>query len=195
MKQLLDALKTLEGKKIDPPTVKEVISSVNLNDLPYEERLEGVDLDKYNRILISDAPLQVYIMTWPPQFLLPIHEHKNFWGYVIPLKGIVAETLYGYAPNKRKIFLHPTKSFKPGEIIYEPYNAIHKLQNPSPIEPTISLHIYYPPSYDYKGTMIFDAQNRRLAILSEKAPGISWEMPDDHYESVIEDAYDVEKLW
>ncbi len=195
MKELLQALNNLEGKTIEPNIVREALSGINFSKLSYQEYLENCDMDTYSRIKVCDKPLQVFLMIWPPQFLLPIHQHNNFWGYVIPLQGIVAETVYGYAPRKKKVFLHPTKTHKTGEIIYEPYNVIHKLQNTSPLEPTVSLHIYYPPVYDYKGTLIFDAQNRRLAVLNEKATKLSWDLPEDNYESILENAYDVEKLW
>ncbi len=195
MEKLIKTLEALKGKKIDPALVRKALSAIDMKEVSYNPYLKGKDLSVYNRIKISDDPLQVFLMTWPPQFLLPIHQHRNFWGYVIPMKGIVAETVYGFAPRKKKIFLHPTKTYKPGELIYEPYNIIHKLQNTSPLEPTISIHIYYPPTFDYKGTMIFDAQNRRLAILNEKARMLGWDLPADHYESITEDAYEVEKLW
>ncbi len=195
MKNLLQALQKLEGTTIEPNAVRNILTTVDFKKVSYKEYVKGYDLGQYNRIEIIDSPMHVFIMTWPPQFLLPIHQHNNFWGFVIPLKGIVAETLYGYAPRKKKVFLHPTKTFNPGEIIYEPYNVIHKLQNTSPLEPTISIQIYFPRLNHYKGTMIFDAQNRRLAVLNEKAQKLSWDLPADHYDSVVEDAYEVEKLW
>ena len=195
MKDLIEKINTLKGQKIDQASTRKVLSEVDFSKLSYKKYLEGQDLSKYNRIKVCDEPLQVYIMTWPPQFLLPIHQHKNFWGYVMPLEGIVSETIYGYAPRKKKVFLHPTKTHKTGELIYEPYDVIHKLQNTSPLEHSITLHIYYPPFYNYKGTMIFDAQNRRMAILNEKAQALSWDLPPEHYDSVMEEAYDVEKLW
>lgn len=195
MKQLIQALNELKEGNIDPTTTSAVLSTIDFKSLSYQEYLKGYDLDKYNRIKLNDNPMQLYLMTWPPQFLLPIHQHKNFWGYVIPLEGIVAETIYGYAARKKKVYLHPTKTHKPGEIIYEPFNVIHKLQNTSPLESTVSLHIYYPPYYNYDDTLIFDAQNRRLAVLNEKAGALSWDLPADHYKKVVENAYDVEKLW
>ncbi len=195
MKHLLEAIKKLEGQNIEPNLIRKALSDVSFTNISYKEYLDGHDMKTYNRIKVCDEPLQVFLMTWPPQFLLPIHQHKNFWGFVIPLEGIVAETIYGYAARKKKIFLHPTKTYKPGELIYEPYNVIHKLQNTSPIDTCISLHIYHPPFYNYKGTMIFDAQNRKLAVLNEKASMISWDLPADHYDSIVDDAYDVEKLW
>ncbi len=195
MKNLLNVLENIDTSNIKPKVVREVLQSVDFKNLSYKSYLEGYDLGQYNRIKLSESPLQISLMTWPPQFLLPIHQHKNFWGFVFPLEGIVSETIYGYAPRKKKVYLHPTKTYKPGEIIYEPYNVIHKLQNTSPLETTVSIHIYYPPSVGYKGTMIFDAQNRKMAVLNEKAKALSWDLPEDHYDSILEDAYDVEKLW
>ncbi len=195
MKHLIEALKKLEGQNIEQNLVRKALSGIDFTKLSYRQYLDGKNLEEYNRIKIRDEPLQVFLMTWPPQFMLPIHQHKNFWGFVIPLEGIVAETIYGYAARKKKVFLHPTKTFKPGELIYEPYNVIHKLQNTSPLDACISLHIYHPPFYNYNGTLIFDAQNRKLAVLNEKASMLSWALPADHYDSVMENAYEVEKLW
>lgn len=195
MKNLLQSLEQLEGKKLTPSNTNSLLSKMDFTKLDYKSYLEGHSMEEYTKIKITDQPMQVFLMIWPPQFLLPIHQHNNFWGYVVPLKGIVGETIYGYASRKKKVFLHPTKTFKPGEIIYEPYNVIHKLQNTSPLEPTLTLHIYYPPFYDYKGTLIFDAQNRRLAVLNEKATRLSWDLPPDNYDRIEENAYDVEKLW
>ena len=195
MKNLLQSLQQLEGKTIEPNIVRDILSKLDLKKIAYQEYTAGHDLSQYSRIEISESPMHVFLMIWPPQFLLPIHQHNNFWGFVVPVRGIVAETLYGFAPRKKKIFLHPTKTFNPGELIYEPYNVIHKLQNTSPLEPTISIHIYHPKIDNYKGTMIFDAQNRRLATLNEKATMLSWDLPDDNYDDVVNEAYDVEKLW
>ncbi len=195
MKNLLQVLEQTDKKSITPARTHELLTKTDFTKIEYESYLEGHSTEAYAKIRISDQPFQVFLSIWPPQFLLPIHQHKNFWGYVIPLKGLVSETIYGYAARKRKVYLHPTKTFKPGEIIYEPYNVIHKLQNTSPLEPTIALHIYYPPFYDYNGTLLFDAQNRKLAVLNEKATRLAWDLPSDHYSRIEENAYDVEKLW
>jgi predicted metal-dependent enzyme (double-stranded beta helix superfamily) len=195
MKKLIEALKALKGKEIDPNLVRQVLESVNLKTLSVEEELKHVKKDAFNRQIVLDDPVQVFLMTWTPQFFYPIHQHNNFWGFVVPVKGFLSETIYGYAPNKRKVFIHPTKTFREGELIYEPMNVIHKLQNTSPIDSMVTLHVYYPPVYNFKGTTIFDAKNRRLAVLNEKAGDLSWDLPKDNFELVEEEAYELEKLW
>ena len=195
MNQIKKALQALKGKEIDPNMVRQSLESINFKTIRPEDMFTKDDLDVQGRYMIMDDLFQVYFMVWAPQFFFPIHQHNNFWGFVIPIKGVLSETIYGYAPNKRKVFIHPTKSFKSGELIYEPSNVIHKLQNASPIEELITLHIYYPPTYNFKDTKIFDAKNRTLAVLNEKAQTLAWDLPEDHYEMIQEDAYDLEKLW
>lgn len=195
MEKLLNDLKALAGKKIEPNVVREILQSRNLKNLNYEDYLKGADLTGYNRIPLIEEPLQAFIMTRPPQHNLPIHHHNNFWGFIVPLKGIVSETVYGYDAPKRKVYVHPTKTYSKGDYIYEPFNVLHKLQNTSPLDQAITFHIRYPSVYNYTGTMIIDAKNRRLAILSEKATEVGWGLPEDHYQKVIENAYDLEKLW
>lgn len=195
MDKIIKALEALKGKTIEPGTIREALKDINLKNIVIDKNSLGIVPDAFNRRMIMTDPLQVYLMIWPPQFFYPIHQHNNFWGFVIPIKGLLAETLYGYAPNKRMVYIHPTKNFNPGELIYEPFNGIHKLQNASPIDELITLHIYHPPKYDFKDTTIFDAKNRRLAVLNEKAEILSWELPADNYAKIEENAYELEKLW
>jgi predicted metal-dependent enzyme (double-stranded beta helix superfamily) len=195
MKEILDALRAMKGQQIEPNLIRQVLETLQLRNLNVDEYVKKLSGEALEREIILKDPVEAFILKWPPQFFYPIHQHSNFWGFVVPLQGILSETLYGYAPNKRKVFIHPTKTFRAGEIVYEPYKVIHKLQNTSPIESLITLHVYYPPVYNFKGTSIFDAKNRRLAILNEKAETLSWDLPEDQYESIEENAYDLEKLW
>jgi hypothetical protein len=195
MKKIIEDLKALEGKKIEPNSVLKILQSHDLKNLQYEEYLKDADMKSYHRIPILEEPVQAFIMIRPPQHNLPIHHHNNFWGYIVPLSGIVAETVYNYEKKARKVYIHPTKTYSKGEFIYEPFNVLHKLQNTSPLEPAITFHVRYPSVYDYSGTMIIDAKNRRLAILSDKAEKVGWDLPEDHYQSIEDNAYELEKLW
>ena len=195
MKKLLQDLKSLEVGKIEPNAIRELIRSHDLRNLNYEPYLESQELTGYHRIPLMEEPVQAFIMIRPPQHNLAIHHHNNFWGFIVPLKGMVAETIYRYDQPKRKVYIHPTKTYTKGDYIYEPFNVLHKLQNNSPIDPAITFHIRYPSVYDYSGTMIIDAKNRRLAFLSKKATEIGWDLPADYYEKIEEEAYDLEKLW
>lgn len=195
MDNLLKDLQALSGKTIEPNIVREIISGRDLKKLRYQQYLEGADLNGYNKIPLMSEPLQAFIMIRPPQHHLPIHQHNNFWGFIIPLEGVVAETMYNYHPAKSKVFIHPTRTYGRGEYIYEPFNLLHKLQNVSPYEPAITFHVRYPGVYNYSGTMIMDARNHRLAILNQNASRIGWDLPEDHYKRLEENAFELEKLW
>lgn len=195
MKEIVRVLKGLKGQTIEPNIVRQAIESVDLSKITLTDEVVFIEKDAHGRQTIIADPVQLFLMTWPPQFFYPIHQHNNFWGFVVPIQGVLSETIYGYAPNKKKVFIHPTKTFGRGNLIYQPLNVIHKLQNASPLDPLITLHIYYPPGYNFKGTTIFDAKNRTLAILNEKANTLSWDLPEDNYDQVVEDAYSLEKLF
>ena len=195
MNRIIKALKALKDKTIEPNIVRQALESINMKSIRVDNAYENPDSDSYKKYILMEEPFQVYLMNWSPQFFFPIHQHNNFWGFVIPIQGVLSETIYGYAANKKKVFIHPTKSYKPGELVYEPFNIIHKLQNTSPIEPITTIHIYHPPSFNFKGTTIFDAKNRTLAVLNEKAQVLSWDLPEDQYETIQEEAYTLEKLW
>ncbi len=195
MEKLLQELQALKGQEIEPNIVRKTLLSHDLRNLQYQQYLQGADMSSYNRINLLDDPLQAFIMIRPPQHHLPIHQHNNFWGFIIPLEGIVSETMYNYDTTKGKVYIHPTKMYSTGDYIYEPFNLLHKLQNTSPIDPAITFHVRYPSKYDYDGTMILDAKNRKMAILNHNARQVGWDLPRDHYQSMEENAYELEKLW
>ncbi|MFO7978334.1 MAG: hypothetical protein R6U64_06705 [Bacteroidales bacterium] len=195
MEKLLQELQALKGQEIEPNIVRKTLLSHDLRNLQYKQYLQGADMNSYNRINLIDEPLQAFIMIRPPQHHLPIHQHNNFWGFIIPLEGIVSETMYNYDTTKGKVYIHPTKMYSTGDYIYEPFNLLHKLQNTSPIDPAITFHVRYPSKYDYDGTMILDAKNRKMAILNHNARQVGWDLPRDHYQSMEENAYELEKLW
>jgi hypothetical protein len=195
MEKLLKDLKGLKGKEIEPNIVRSVILSHDLRQLQYQHYIKDAGLVNYSSIPILQDPVQVFIMIRPPQHHLPVHLHNNFWGFVIPLKGMVTESIYNYDITRSKIFIHPSKTYSKGDYIFEPFNLVHKLQNPSPYDPAITLHVRFPAKYDYNGTMIFDINAHKLAVLSNKAQQVDWNLPEDNYIKTEENAYTTETLW
>ncbi len=70
--------------------VRVIIQSYSLKNLQYEEYVNGAETSKYHRIAVMEKPVQAFFMIRPPQHYLPIHHHNNFWGFIIPVRGIVA---------------------------------------------------------------------------------------------------------
>lgn len=195
MKKVIEKLKQLENKEIEPNILKTTLNAFDFASVDYMSYLGDDPMDSYRRVYIIESPIKVFLTVWPAEHQLPAHQHNNFWGYIAVLKGLLTETSFVFDPDDAQLSCHPPKSYRKGEVIFEPSNGIHHLQNPSPSKPLVTAHFYYPPIYDYNGVMIFDIKNRRIAELSEKAPGISWEHPKDHYKQIEEDAFSVLNLW
>ena len=195
MENLLSSLSKVSETSINSNIIKNILEKTDIKNINYKDYISGYDLSKYNKIVIKSKPLKIFLVTWPSQSILPIHQHNKYWGYIAVLKGLISESLYSYDDNDKVLSIHPSRSMKRGEIIYEPLNIIHQLTNPSPLDVSISLHLYYPPNYDYEGTMMFDAENKKLAELTKDAPCVSWNHPDKFYKRLEENAFEVAKLW
>lgn len=195
MRQVIEKLKSLKPEEIEPNNLKIKLSKFDFTSVDYLSYIEDKGFDDYYRVVIMDSPLRVLLNVWPPQYQLPTHQHNNFWGYVAVLKGLITETAFVFDSDSNQLLCHPPKSYQKGEVIFEPLNVIHHLQNPSPSKPLVTAHFYYPRVYDYNGTMIFDLKKRNLAELNEKAPGVSWNHPPEFYTRIEEKAFDVVNLW
>ncbi len=195
MKNLLSSLSKISETSIDSNIVKNVLDKVDYKSIDYKEYISGYDLSKYNKIEIKNKPMKIFMVTWPPQATLPIHQHNKYWGYIMVLKGLINESLYTYDDKSKVLSIHPSRNIKKGEIIYEPLNIIHQLTNPSPLDISVSIHFYYPPQYDYEGTLMFDVDNRKLAELNKDAPNVSWNHPDKFYKRMEDNAFEITKMW
>jgi predicted metal-dependent enzyme (double-stranded beta helix superfamily) len=195
MKRVIEKLKKLESKTIEPNILKTTLDSFDFSNVDYMQYLDENNFDKYHRVTLMESPLKVFLTVWPAEYMVSTHQHNNFWGYVAVLKGLLTETFFVFDPDDAQLSCHPPKSYCKGEVVFEPLNVIHHLQNPSPSKPLVTVHFYYPTVYDYNGVMIFDIKNRRLAELNDKAPGVSWNHPRDYYNRIEEDAFSVVNLW
>jgi hypothetical protein len=195
MEKVLGKIKKLEEEEIEPNIMKTTLDGIDFAHIDYNPYLEGLDLQTYGRVYIMDAPLKVFLNIWPSQFQLSTHQHNNFWGYIAVLKGLLTETTFVFDPDDNILSCHPPKSYRKGEFIFQPLNGIHHLQNPSPSKPLVTIHLNYPAVYNYDGLRLFDIRKRKVAEMNEKANGISWDHPKDHYRSIKENAFEVVNLW
>ena len=195
MKKLLSSLNKISETSINSNLVKNILDKVDFSDIDYKEFISGYDLSKYNKIIIKNKPLQIFLVTWPSQATLPVHQHNKYWGYIIVLENMLSESLYEYDDKNNILNIHPTRTIKNGEMIYEPLNIIHHLSNPSPLDVAVSIHFYYPPEYDYDGTLLFDVENQRLAELNKNAPNVSWNHPKEYYKRIEDNAFKISKMW
>ncbi|MBW6480051.1 MAG: hypothetical protein K0B37_11525 [Bacteroidales bacterium] len=195
MKKVLEKLQKLDKEKIEPNILKITLNSIDFAQVDYMSFLEGKSCDEYKRVHLMDSPLRVFLNIWPAQHQLPVHQHNNYWGYIAVLKGLLTETSFVYEDEEKQLSCHPPKNFRKGEVIFEPLNGIHHIQNPSPSKPLVTAHFYYPSIMNYNGVRIFDIKKKRMATLNEKADRVSWGHPKDYYSQIEKKAFTVVNLW
>ncbi len=195
MEKVLEKLKKLDPDKIEPNILKTTLNTIDFAQVDYYSYLNDVSFENYSRIFIMKSPLRVFLNIWPSQHQLPVHQHNNFWGYIAVLKGLLTETSFVFEEEEKKLSCHPPKNYRKGEVIFEPLNGIHHIQNPSPSKPLVTAHFYHPPIMSYNGVRIFDIKKKKMAWMSEKAPGVSWQHPKDYYSKIERNAFSVVNLW
>ncbi len=195
MKRVLEKLQKLDPEKIEPNILKITLNTIDFAHVDYMSFLEGKGCEEYSRIYIMESPLRVFLNIWPPQHQLPVHQHNNYWGYIAVLKGLLTETSFVFEEEKNQLSCHPPKNYRKGEVIFEPLNGIHHIQNPSPSKPLVTAHIYHPSIMDYNGVRIFDIKKKKMAWMNEKANRVSWDHPKDHYSKIEKKAFSVVNLW
>ncbi len=195
MKRVLEKLEKLDPEKIEPNILKITLNTIDFAHVDYMSFLGGKGCEEYSRIYIMESPLRVFLNIWPPQHQLPVHQHNNYWGYIAVLKGLLTETSFVFEEEKNQLSCHPPKNYRKGEVIFEPLNGIHHIQNPSPSKPLVTAHIYHPSIMDYNGVRIFDIKKKKMAWMNEKANRVSWDHPKDHYSKIEKKAFSVVNLW
>ncbi len=167
---LLKLLKVLPGlKQLNP----ELFFDVALEPTPYE------------RCHIFHEPLGLYIMKWHPGQSSAIHEHYNFSGAVMVLKGAVEEVNFEWTDNEKLKFLQRT-TFEQGDIALEEDRAIHMIRNVSDTDAAYTLHLYFSTDNSLENTRIFDLETRKIGILNHKALRCSWSEKLEHFKEISE---------
>lgn len=122
------------------------------------------------------------LMLWGINNKTAIHDHKNYDGKIKVLKG-----------NLTEIFYKETNDFieyegqgiaNEGVIFSEDFGGIHSIVN-NDATFSVSLHIYQTPQLNLNGVRIFDIENKKWAILNDKATSCSWNLPKDAYKDIF----------
>jgi predicted metal-dependent enzyme (double-stranded beta helix superfamily) len=142
----------------------------------------------YLRIKLLNSPFDIYLMVWPENVASAVHEHNNFWGYVLILEGNAEELVYSF--DEKELVLLKRQDFGEGNLLPEENNAVHQIRNNSNKNRLVTLNIYYPPSHNMNGSKIFDIENKRIGILNSKASSMSWNNPPDCFNKTIENAFE-----
>lgn len=70
--------------------------------------------NSYIRIKLLNNPFDVYLMVWLELVSSAVHEHNNFWGYVLILEGEAEESVYSF--DEKQLVLLGNQNFSEGEL-------------------------------------------------------------------------------
>lgn len=188
MERLLNRIKSETPQEFDYQWLGDFVKGIQVDELDFEAHLPIIiDQKKYSRNILTLDPFECVILHWPPKAESAIHYHQGFWGYVLCLKGSVENITYLHEKDK----LIESRGFLAmrGGIIDEPEGVIHKIVNPSPTEPLVTLHFYYPALETLDGLKLYDPEKGSIGVLNGKAKTASFEEPADAFESLTHDAF------
>ncbi len=192
MDELLNSLKSLSPENRNTLHIRNIISRIKPEAFNYSGLLPETTDKEYKRVTLLKEPIECTIIYWPPGSRSAIHNHDGYEGLVVVLDGNIQESEYVFADN----ILREKKSdfYGKGSILREKLNTIHRISNNNSLRPAVSLHIYTPAPKNFGGTEIYDEVKLKKAVLSDKAKIISWNIQEDGFKKIEENAFAFEPL-
>jgi predicted metal-dependent enzyme (double-stranded beta helix superfamily) len=149
-KQLQAALFGLSAE-VNPAEIEAVRNALSAlawrEGCPRAHRARSDEELTYRRQLVVAAPDRSYsalLITWPPGYVTPVHDHSRLWGIELVLDGAL-EVREFMASEDAPIELQFTRSVMLGAgdatTFLDPSYA-HSCRNLSDSKPALSLHVY-----------------------------------------------------
>jgi cysteine dioxygenase len=183
-----ELLSCIENLKINNSDYKDVASELfkyDFNDYNAAFTINKVNVSEgsYVRLPIYADKCCAILMLWGINNKTAIHDHLNYDGLIKVLKGNLTEV--SYIEDENFIKYAGEGVALEGDIFPEDLGGIHSVVNNSP-EISVSLHIYHTPQTSLKGVRIFDIENKKVAVLNDKAASCSWNLPENNYEKITQ---------
>ena len=164
------------------------------------ENLFSYDYQDYNEIFKIDqinVPEKTYrrlpvfnnencvaiLMLWGVNNKTAVHDHKNYEGKIKVLKGELTEVYY--KETKDFIEFEGAGVAIEGLVFEEEKGGIHSIVN-NKNALSVSLHIYKTSELNLDGVRIFDVENKKWAVLTDKAPSCTWNLPEEAFEKIYQ---------
>lgn len=188
MNHILHALERFTPDTLTYERLGNLVKSIDPDQVAYRELLPAFDeTGNYTRNILMLEPLECVLLHWPPGVESAVHFHEGFWGYVLVLEGTCDNVEYEHAGDelveRRLIRAHR------GGVLDEPDGTIHKIVNPSRTDTLVTAHFYYPALDSLDGLKLYDTDTGAIAVLNEKAPSASLNLPKDCFHSFETNAF------
>jgi cysteine dioxygenase len=102
------------------------------------------------------------LLVWTPGKASPIHDHADAHCLMKVLRGSIRERRFATPLNPGTVPLQETSSLSsgPNKVTYmADALGLHSIENPSPTEYAVSLHLYTPPNAAMRGCHLFEVES------------------------------------
>ena len=180
---------TLENLKKDHVSFD--IIAENLFSYDYQDYNEIFKIDQinvpektYKRFpVFNNENCVAILMLWGVNNKTAVHDHKNYEGKIKVLKGELTEVYY--KETKDFIEFEGAGVAIEGLVFEEEKGGIHSIVN-NKNALSVSLHIYKTSELNLDGVRIFDVENKKWAVLTDKAPSCTWNLPEEAFEKIYQ---------
>lgn len=183
-KTLSNTLENLKNNSANFNTVVEELFSYQFDEYNQVFKIDSLDIPEkaYKRFpVFNNENCVAILMLWGVGNKTAVHDHKNYNGMIKVLKGNLTEIYYAEKDNF--IELEGEGVAPEGAIFEEEFGGIHSIVNNEPTY-SVSLHIYQTAQLNLNGVRIFDLENKKWAVLNEKAASCSWNLPEEAFENI-----------
>ena len=182
---LNNTLENIKNKSLSYDEVSEILFSFDFQDYNEIFKINELNIPEktYRRLpVFNNENCVAILMLWGINNKTAVHDHKNYEGKIKVLKGELTEVYY--KETKNFIEYEGAGVAMEGLIFEEEMGGIHSMVN-NKSTLSVSLHIYKTSQINLSGIRIFDIENKKWAVLTDKAPSCSWNLPEEAFEKIV----------
>lgn len=182
---LNNTLENIKNKSLSYDEVSEILFSFDFQDYNEIFKINELNIPEktYRRLpVFNNENCVAILMLWGINNKTAVHDHKNYEGKIKVLKGELTEVYY--KETKDFIEFEGAGVAIEGLVFEEEKGGIHSIVN-NKNALSVSLHIYKTSELNLDGVRIFDVENKKWAVLTDKASSCSWNLPEEAFEKII----------
>lgn len=182
---LNNTLENIKNKSLSYDEVSEILFSFDFQDYNEIFKINELNIPEktYRRLpVFNNENCVAILMLWGVNNKTAVHDHKNYEGKIKVLKGELTEVYY--KETKNFIEYEGAGVAMEGLVFEEEMGGIHSMVN-NKSTLSVSLHIYKTSQINLSGVRIFDIENKKWAVLTDKAPSCSWNLPEEAFEKIV----------
>ncbi|KAI5205834.1 putative cysteine dioxygenase Cdo1 [Aureobasidium subglaciale] len=172
IRQYLGPSSGIDSAHVDPDHIKALMAKYTSNTRHWERYARADKSRGYTRNIVDNVngKANLILIVWNPGKGSLIHDHADAHCVMKILKGNLTETIY-HKPESGDTSVHPLQVkqetvYHPNEVTYiSDQIGLHRVFNPDPIQPAMSLHLYTPPNAAEFGFHVYDERTSKSSFV------------------------------